>query len=87
MPTAGQSRKASLAEAVTNVLLGYGIAVASQSIIFPLFGIHVSLQESMAIALAFTGVSIVRSYVLRRVFNQLHLRLVFRKEKSAPHNK
>lgn len=70
----GQSRKASLAEVVINVLLGYAIAVASQSVIFPLFGIHVSIQESMVIALAFTGVSIVRSYVLRRLFNHLHVR-------------
>lgn len=73
-PVAGQSRKASLVEAVANVLLGYGIAVASQSVIFPLFGIHVSLRESMAIALAFTGVSIARSYVLRRLFNWVQVR-------------
>lgn len=74
MRNTGQSRKASLLEAIINVLIGYGIAVASQSVIFPLFGIHVSIQESMAIALAFTGVSIVRSYALRRAFNWVHVR-------------
>lgn len=64
-----QSRLMSLAEAVVNVAVGYLVAVAAQAVIFPLFGISASLGEHLAIGLLFTGVSLVRSYSLRRLFN------------------
>lgn len=66
-----QSRRASLVEAVTNVAVGYGVAMATQAVVLPLFGLHASVAEHAAIAGIFTVVSIVRSYVLRRVFNRL----------------
>jgi len=65
-----QSRCMSLAEAVTNVFLGYGIAVMTQVTVFPLFGINVSLSENLAIGLLFTAMSLGRSFFLRRVFNR-----------------
>lgn len=64
-----QSKKGSLLEAFINVAIGYGVAVASQIVIFPLFDVHISVAENMAIGGFFTGVSIVRSYALRRLFN------------------
>lgn len=67
-----QSRKHSLLESLVNVAVGYGIALAAQLLIFPLFGIHVSLQDNIVIGLLFTVVSIVRSYALRRMFNRWH---------------
>lgn len=66
---AGQSRLGSFGEALTNVLIGYGVAVASQQIIYPHYGIHVPLPTHFEVALWFTAVSIVRSYLLRRLFN------------------
>lgn len=63
-----QSRWMSLVEAVTNVLVGYGVAVATQWMVFPLFGLYATLQENLLIGLIFTAVSLVRSYVLRRAF-------------------
>lgn len=63
-----QSRWMSLVEAVTNVLVGYGVAVTTQWLVFPLFGLHATLQENLAIGLIFTAVSLVRSYLLRRTF-------------------
>ena len=44
-----QSKKGSLLEAFINVAIGYGVAVASQIVIFPLFGINISIAENMAI--------------------------------------
>lgn len=70
----GQSRRASLSEAVVNVLIGYFVSIFSQAIIFPLFGIYVSMADNLLIGLAFTLVSVMRSYVLRRVFNHLIIR-------------
>ena len=69
-----QTRWMSLVEAVTNVLVGYGVAVATQWAVFPLFGLHATLQENLAIGLIFTAVSLVRSYVLRRAFEALRIR-------------
>lgn len=60
----------SLVEAATNVLVGYGVAVATQVMIFPLFGLNASLDQNLAIGSIFTVVSLVRSYALRRVFNK-----------------
>ena len=66
-----QSRTMSLVEAVTNVLVGYWVAVATQMLVFPLFGMNATLQENLAIGLIFTAVSLVRSYLLRRAFEAL----------------
>ena len=69
-----QSRRMSLVEALTNVAVGYGIAVATQMAVFPLFGLHATLAQNMAMGAIFTIVSIVRSYALRRVFEEVRVR-------------
>jgi hypothetical protein len=66
-----QSRRNSALEAVANVFIGYAVAIAAQMAIFPLFGIRVPPSEHLAIGGLFTVVSLVRSYVLRRVFNRI----------------
>lgn len=66
-----QSRRMSLVESVANVAIGYGVAIASQVAVFPLFGIQVSLADNLAIGAFFTVISIVRSYLVRRLFNRL----------------
>ena len=70
----GQSRSMSAIETVTNVAIGYGIALAAQYAIFPIFNIYVPFRDHVAIALFFTVVSLVRGYFLRRLFNWWHLR-------------
>ena len=65
-----QSRRASAIEAVANVAAGYGVAVAAQAAVFPLFGLHASAGQHLAIGGIFTVVSLVRSYALRRLFEQ-----------------
>lgn len=66
-----QSRRMSAIESISNVAVGYGIAVAAQIVIFPLFHINVPLSDNLAIGGCFTLVSLVRSYILRRIFNRL----------------
>lgn len=61
----------SLVEATTNVVVGYGLAIATQIAVFPWFGIETGLAEHMSIGLAFAGVSLARGYLLRRVFERL----------------
>ena len=69
-----QSRRMSLIEAVANVVVGYGIAVLAQVVVFPWFGLRATLAENMTMGALFTVVSIVRSYSLRRVFETIKAR-------------
>lgn len=69
-----QSRRHSALESVANVAVGYGVALATQLVVFPALGIPVRLSQNVAIGAIFTVVSLVRSYCLRRVFNRWHRR-------------
>jgi hypothetical protein len=66
-----QSKASSIVEAGVNVAIGYGVAIASQIAVFPLFGINVPISTNLAIGLWFTSISLVRSYVIRRWFNDM----------------
>ena len=66
-----QTRTQSMIESVTNVLIGYFVAVVSQIVIFPIFGIHVGIVDNLLIGLYFTAVSLVRGYFVRRLFNRV----------------
>lgn len=68
-----QTRAMSLVEAATNVLVGYAVAVAACIVVFPLFGISVSMGDNLAIAAVFSVISIVRSFLLRRVFEAIRV--------------
>ena len=67
-----QSRWMSAIEAVVNTAVGYAISVTATMIILPLFGFDVDVKKAAGISAAFTVVSILRSYVVRRVFNNLN---------------
>ena len=69
-----QSRAMSLVESVANVVVGYGVAVVTQILIFPIFGLHTTLAQNLIMGLAFSVVSIARSFVLRRVFEAIRMR-------------
>jgi len=56
-----QSRLMSLVGSVANVVVGYGISVVTQIVVFPLFGISMTIGENMAIGAVFRVASIVRS--------------------------
>ncbi|MBK8909253.1 MAG: hypothetical protein IPM60_15650 [Rhodospirillales bacterium] len=64
----------SLVEAVANVAVGYAVAVLTQILVFPLFGIRTTLGENLVIGLLFTFISIARSFALRRVFEAIRVR-------------
>lgn len=71
-----QTRKASLFEAVMNITVGYGVALLSQTIIFPVFGFYASLKTHLWIGFWFTIISLIRSYALRRIFNAISERAI-----------
>jgi len=63
----------SLIEAVTNVGVGYGLAVVTQLLVFPLFGIAAALRDHLLVGAAFTVVSIARAFALRRLFEAIRV--------------
>lgn len=65
----GQSIHHSILETITNVVVGYALAVLTQLIVFPLYGITTTFNQNVQVGLIFTVVSLIRSYVLRRMFN------------------
>jgi len=64
-----QSRTHSMIEAFANVAIGYGISVAANMLVLPMFGYSVSVSDAAGMGLIFTVISIARSYGLRRAFN------------------
>jgi hypothetical protein len=65
-----QSRIDSLMEAVTNILIGLAVSTAANWLILPaVLGVPMSLAQNLTIGAAFTLVSLVRSYAIRRLFN------------------
>ena len=69
-----QSRAMSLVESIANVVVGYGIAVGSQILIFPAFGLKMTLGQNLTLAGLFTVISICRSFALRRLFERIRVR-------------
>lgn len=65
-----QSKKHSLIESLTNIAVGYSVALLSQIIIFPFFNIIIPLRDNILIGVWFTVISIIRSYVIRRFFTK-----------------
>ena len=66
-----QSSWMSLVEAITTIAIGYVIAVLTQVLVFPLFGLSASLGDNLGIGAVFTIASLLRSFALRRAFNAL----------------
>lgn len=66
-----QTRVGSLAEAGANIAVGFTINWTANMLVLPLFGFHVTGGQAFGIGVIFTGISLARSYVLRRWFNGL----------------
>jgi hypothetical protein len=67
-----QTRRQSAVEAAANIALGYGVALFSQLLIFPWYGIQIEFSDNLMIGAWFTVISLVRSYGLRRFYNWRH---------------
>lgn len=60
-----------MVETLTNVIVGYGVAVVMQILIFPIFGPHTTLAQNLQMGLLFTGVRIIRSFLLQWLFEAI----------------
>lgn len=66
-----QTRLGSWLEAWANIAVGFAINWCANMLVLPLFGFHVTGPQAFGIGVIFTVISLVRSYVLRRVFNRI----------------
>jgi uncharacterized paraquat-inducible protein A len=64
-----QTKRGSLFEASLNTASGFVISYAAGLFIFPAFGLPISPSQNLGVVSAYTILSVVRSYVWRRLFN------------------
>ena len=64
-----QTKLESLIEAGLNILIGITVSFIANLIVLPAFGYPVTIVDGLGISLVFTVISLVRSYVIRRFFN------------------
>ena len=80
-----QTRLGSLIEALFNVAIGLTINFIANMAILPLIGFHITPGQNLFIGVLYTLISVARSYVVRRWFNQrLHAAAVRLAERAAP---
>jgi hypothetical protein len=66
-----QTRLESFIEAGTNTIIGFGINYLANLVIIPfVFGVPLNLKQNLIAGTFFTIVSVIRSYTIRRYFNQ-----------------
>lgn len=70
-----QSKRLSLTEAITNTLTGLVVSFLIQLCVYGYFSITVTIEQNIYITLIFTMASIVRSYLIRRIFNKIKNKL------------
>lgn len=71
-----QSKRMSLIETLISVGIGFVVSVTVSIFLYPLFGHSFSLLANMGIIAIFTVISIVRGYLVRRMFVWLHSNFV-----------
>jgi hypothetical protein len=67
-----QSKKHSIYESITNVVVGLVMSFIIQLILYPILNIEVSLNQNIFITFVFFVVSFIRGYVIRRIFNKIN---------------
>jgi hypothetical protein len=67
-----QSKKHSIYESITNVVVGLVMSFLIQLILYPLLNIEVSLNQNIFITFVFFVVSFIRGYIIRRIFNKIN---------------
>ncbi len=69
-----QSRLMSMLETCLSTAIGFVVAVGTQLVVFPLFNYSPPLADNFKIAVLFTAVSLVRGFLVRRLFERMHIR-------------
>lgn len=71
-----QSRRLSAIETVASTAIGFVISYVTSYVVLPLFGFDVTHGQNFSITCIFTGISLLRGYFVRRLFNRLQRRAI-----------
>jgi hypothetical protein len=63
----------SLIESIINIVVGFGISLGAQVVFLPMLGVAIDFRQNLVFALIMTVISIVRSYLLRRLFEAFRI--------------
>ena len=66
-----QTIKNSILESIANVVAGLLTSFLIQLVIYPMLKITVSINQNIIITTVFFVASVIRGFVIRRIFNQL----------------
>jgi len=66
-----QSKKMSFLESWVNIFIGYTINFVANIVILPAFGFKsLTLKKNLVIGIIYTGISLARTYTIRRWFDK-----------------
>lgn len=68
-----QTKKYSFIESCINSFVGYLISSIVCYFVLPEFGFKVSFNNALSITFIFAIISIIRSYIIRRIFNNIKI--------------
>lgn len=79
-----QRKLGSLIEAIANIVIGFAINFIANMTILPMFGFNITAGQAFSVGLIFTIISVVRSYYVRRLFNQIKAKWNVNHPKDKP---
>lgn len=67
----GQSAGMSMLESAVSVIIGYLLTVMVQIYLFPLFGVKITLSDSLILSLIIVLFAFFKNFMVRRIFNRI----------------
>lgn len=67
-----QTKRQSLIESLANVALGYLVTLAASPLIYWICEVEINPAKMGAVTFAFTILSVIRSYAVRRLFDRIN---------------
>jgi dipeptide/tripeptide permease len=64
-----QNKRSSLLESITNIVSGTLISFVAQLYVYPLVGVVMAISTNIGVTIVFLILTLIRLYVLRRIFN------------------
>jgi hypothetical protein len=67
---ANQTKSNSVIESITSVIFGFILSILLQPFVFIFVGIQASSVQNIFVVVVFTFIGLIRTYVIRRIFNK-----------------
>lgn len=81
-----QTKKGSFIESIANIIIGFGINYGVNLAVLPImWDPNNAASSAFHIGLVFTVISVIRSFILRRVFNKIKTRWNVAEDPFAVH--